>query len=239
MSLKPFLEKLNKGKLNKQEAFMMQGVILDGNFDTQGLVYVFEILNIRNGVPTGLYEEEMQGIFEASIKRSVSFKKLDFETIDIVGTGGDGFNTLNISTIAALESSKQGLKVTKHGNRSSSSKCGSADFLEVLGYYIEATPDKAYENLIDTSFTFLYAKTYHPAFRFAAPARKEFGKRTYFNYLGPLLNPARPNFMLLGIGGDFNAHKVMGPVLINSGVKKVWFIQSAEGLDELSPTSKN
>lgn len=122
--------------------------------------------------------------------------------LDVVGTGGDRLRTFNISTAAALVCAAAGVPVTKHGNRAITSACGSADVLEALGVPIEQSPDAAAQALSEQGFAFLFAPRYHPAFRHVAAARKlcaERGQRTIFNFLGPLLNPARPGAMLVGV----------------------------------------
>lgn len=124
------------------------------------------------------------------------------EILDVVGTGGDRLNTFNISTTSALVCAAAGVVVAKHGNRAITSKSGSADVLEALGVPIEQTPEQAAENLRRHGFTFLFAPRFHPAFKHIGPARKlcaERGQRTIFNFLGPLLNPARPSAMLVGV----------------------------------------
>lgn len=124
------------------------------------------------------------------------------KAVDIVGTGGDGAGSFNISTTAALLVASMGQPVIKHGNRSITSKCGSADFLEALGVPIEAEPSKLRDGLAELNFTFLFAPAWHPAFRAIMPVRKELaaaGHRTIFNLLGPLINPAQPAYQLLGV----------------------------------------
>lgn len=124
------------------------------------------------------------------------------ELLDVVGTGGDRLGTFNISTCAAIVAASAGVAVAKHGNRAVTSKVGSADVIETLGISIELTPEQAATGLRERGFVFLFAPRYHPAFRHLAPARKlcaERGQRTIFNILGPLLNPARPTAMLVGV----------------------------------------
>ena len=119
--------------------------------------------------------------------------------MEIVGTGGDGAHSFNISTTSAFVVAAAGVKVAKHGNRAASSLCGTADCLEALGVNINQTPEKALEMLEKTNFCFLFAQKYHAAMRFVGPIRKELGFRTVFNILGPLTNPAKPEYFLLGV----------------------------------------
>ena len=123
----------------------------------------------------------------------------DMDVLEIVGTGGDGANTFNISTLSALVVSAAGVPVAKHGNRAASSKCGTADCLEALGVNIAASPEVSAKLLRDIHICFLFAQNYHIAMKYVAPVRKELGIRTIFNLLGPLANPAGANLQLLGV----------------------------------------
>lgn len=123
----------------------------------------------------------------------------DMDTLEIVGTGGDRSNTINISTLAALITSAAGIKTTKHGNRAASSKCGTADCLEALGVKIDGDAEESLQSLRDNNFCFLFAQKYHPAMRFVGAVRREIGIRTMFNILGPLANPAKANMQLMGV----------------------------------------
>ena len=123
----------------------------------------------------------------------------DIDTLEIVGTGGDRSNTINISTLAALITSAAGIKTTKHGNRAASSKCGTADCLEALGVKIDGEAEESLQSLRDNNFCFLFAQKYHPAMRFVGAVRREIGIRTMFNILGPLANPAKANMQLMGV----------------------------------------
>ncbi len=154
--------------------------------------------------------------------------------IDVVGTGGDGLDTFNVSTAAAITLAGAGLRVAKHGNRAASSKCGSADVLEALGANLDISGERAAAIIEDCGFCFLFAQRYHPAFRHVGPPRREVGIRTIFNALGPLSNPARPRAMLVGVGASS-----LGPLVADAfrirGLASFKIIHSAEGLDEVSP----
>jgi anthranilate phosphoribosyltransferase len=174
------------------------------------------------------------------------------EILDVVGTGGDRLGTFNISTTAAILCAAAGVTVAKHGNRAVTSQAGSADVLEALGVRIDLTPVEAARSLRERHFAFFFAPAYHPAFKHIAPARKlcaERGQRTIFNFLGPLLNPARPSAMLVGVPRP----ELCGPlarVLQSLGVRRAMVVcgevrsekgesQAAAALDELSTLGPN
>lgn len=161
------------------------------------------------------------------------------DVLEIVGTGGDGSNSFNISTTAALIISAAGVPVAKHGNRAASSKSGAADCLEALGVNISAEPEKAAELLKTIGICFLFAQKYHTAMKYVGPIRKELGIRTVFNILGPLTNPAKATMQVMGVY-DENLLEPMAHVLSNLGVKKGMVVYGQEKLDEISicgPTS--
>lgn len=153
------------------------------------------------------------------------------DVLDIVGTGGDETNTFNISTIAALVISAGGVPVAKHGNRSVSSKCGSADCLEALGMKITLSAAESEHLLNETGMCFMYAPVYHASMKYAAPVRRELSVRTIFNILGPLANPAGANMQLLGVY-DENLVEPLARVLANLGVKRGAVVHGHDGLDE-------
>lgn len=161
----------------------------------------------------------------------------DADVLDIVGTGGDEAYTFNISTISALVISAAGVPVAKHGNRSVSSKCGSADVLEALGVKIDIPVEKSERILREIGLCFLFAPLYHSSMRYAAPVRKELGVRTIFNILGPLCSPANASLQLLGVY-DENLVEPMARVLANLGVKRAMVVHGHDGLDEVSLCSK-
>ena len=159
------------------------------------------------------------------------------EVIDTCGTGGDGKHTLNVSTAAAIVVAGAGVHVAKHGNRSVSSRCGSADVVDALGIPIDVAPDRQHQVLRDARITFLMAPAHHPALRHAAQARRELGLRTIFNALGPLVNPARASHQLVGVYDDA-LRPIMATALGKLGVKRAWVVRSVDGLDELSPSGE-
>lgn len=161
------------------------------------------------------------------------------EVLEIVGTGGDGSNSFNISTTASLIISAAGVPVAKHGNRAASSKSGAADCLEALGVNISVEPEKAVELLKEVGICFLFAQKYHTAMKYVGPIRKELGIRTVFNILGPLTNPAKATMQVMGVY-DESMLEPMAHVLSNLGVKKGMVVYGQEKLDEISicgPTS--
>lgn len=155
------------------------------------------------------------------------------DSLEVVGTGGDKSNTFNISTLSAVICAAAGIRVTKHGNRAASSKCGTADCLEALGAKIDIEPEKAEKVLEDTNMCFLFAQKYHPAMRFVGAVRKEIGIRTIFNILGPLSNPAKANMQLLGVY-DESLVEPLAHVLKNLGLKKIMVVYGMDCLDEIS-----
>ena len=156
--------------------------------------------------------------------------------LDTCGTGGDGAHTLNVSTAAAIVVAAAGVPVAKHGNRSVSSRCGSADVVAALGLPIDLEPARQADVLKEAGIAFLMAPAHHPALRHAAGARRELGVRTVFNALGPLVNPARATHQLVGVYDDA-LRPVLASVLGQLGVTRAWVVRSEDGLDEVSPAA--
>lgn len=155
------------------------------------------------------------------------------DVLDIVGTGGDGAYTFNISTVSSFVISAGGVPVAKHGGRSVSSKCGSADVLEALGINISLTASQSAEILDKIGICFMFAPVYHASMKYAAPVRKEMSVRTIFNILGPLANPAGANMQLLGVY-DENLVEPLARVLLNLGIKRAMVVHGHDGLDEVT-----
>jgi anthranilate phosphoribosyltransferase len=177
--------------------------------------------------------EEVVGAARAMRERAVRVPHGLPLVIDIVGTGGDGAHTINISTAAALVVAGCGVPVAKHGNRAASSLCGSADVLEELGVQIEQDPDVAARLLRETCMAFLFARRYHPAFRAVGPVRSELGVRTIFNVLGPLTNPAGANRQVVGVAEE--RHLVLlAEALRELGGEAAAVVHSASGIDEIA-----
>lgn len=157
----------------------------------------------------------------------------NMDVLEIVGTGGDGSNSFNISTTSALVTSAAGVPVAKHGNRAASSKSGAADCLEALGVNISVSPEKSAELLKNIHICFLFAQNYHISMKYVGPVRKELGIRTIFNILGPLANPAGANMQLMGVY-DESLVKPLAQVLSNLGVKSAMVVYGQDKLDEIS-----
>ena len=218
------------GSLSLTEAYELQKSILENRLPDSELLEIFALLD------RPLELDEFYGLYKASEEAMVRVG-MQLELLDTCGTGGDGLKTFNISTAAAILCSALGVPVAKHGNRSASGQCGSADVLEELGVKIDLNSEQVAKCIEATGFGFMFAQKFHPAFKYAAAARKTFGKRTYFNFLGPLLNPAEAAFRLVGVS-DPRMAELMGKTLIKVGVKKVLVVHSHEGMDEISATGK-
>jgi len=225
-------EKFNQeGGLSQDQARAFLSGVLSDRVATPELLEVFGILDKRM-----ITRQELEGFFEAA---SESMVKVDAggDALDTAGTGGDGLQTFNISTVAAFICAACGVRVAKHGNRSASGTCGSADVLETLGANIEMTPQAAKACLEQTGMTFFFAPLFHPAFKKAREARTLFGKRTFFNLLGPMLNPAGAPCQLIGLSDERYA-PLMGGVLQRQGRKRVWIFTGGNTMDEMSPSSE-
>lgn len=177
---------------------------------------------------------EMAMAAEAVLERAVRLPLPDNDFIDVVGTGGDGRSSFNCSTATALTLAGLGIPVVKHGNRSISSKCGSADVLERLGLPLDTPPKEVAQTLEKKHFVFLFAPLYHPSFKHIMPIRKELGIRTIFNFLGPLVNPTRPRYRLIGVPAP-EALPLIAGALAHIGGATSAVVYGAGGYDELTP----
>lgn len=199
----------------------------NGHVDSSLLASVLTALKVKGETP-----QEIAGAAIAVRACATPFPQQENDVADCVGTGGDGANTINISTTAAILAAACGLKMAKHGNRSVSSMSGSADLLEALGVNLSMSPETASECLAQANICFLYAPAYHPGFKYAGPVRKAMGIRTLFNILGPLVNPACPSTMLLGVYTP-ELIPVIAQSLSLTGVKRAWVVHGS-GLDEIA-----
>ncbi|MCX8068974.1 MAG: anthranilate phosphoribosyltransferase, partial [Thermodesulfovibrionales bacterium] len=181
-------------------------------------------------------QEEITGAAKAMRAMSIHIKSPE-GTIDTCGTGGDESGTFNISTASAIVLSSLGIPVAKHGNRSVSSKSGSADVLEAFGVKIDLSPEQVQKCLFETNFAFLFAPLFHPAMKYVAQARRDMGIRTIFNILGPITNPADTKIQIIGI---FNPKltEIIAQVLNKLGSKRALVVHGLDGLDEISISDK-
>ncbi len=216
------------GNLTGDEAAAMIGEIMDGAFTSAQAAGLLTALAMK-----GEAIDEVVGAARAMRDRSLHVEHSLPMVVDVVGTGGDNANTINISTMTALVVAAGGVAVAKHGNRAASSACGSADVLEAAGMTIDVEPERAAHMLHESGFTFMFAPRYHPAMKNVAPVRRELGVRTIFNVLGPLTNPARATHQVVGVAQE--AHiELMGEVLRGLGVRGGAIVHASSGIDEVS-----
>lgn len=223
---------VNKGDLTYDEAKQVMLEIMKGETTaTQNAAFLAALSTKSTKAET---IDKISGCAEAMRSLATPVPHPGMEVMEIVGTGGDGAHSFNISTTSAFVVAAAGVKVAKHGNRAASSLCGTADCLEALGVNINQTPEKALEMLEKTNFCFLFAQKYHAAMRFVGPIRKELGFRTVFNILGPLTNPAKPEYFLLGVYDEYLVEP-LAKVLASLGVKRAAVVYGQARLDEISP----
>lgn len=181
----------------------------------------------------GVSVAEMTGLARSMLAHATPIHLPGHQT-DLVGTGGDGARTVNISTMGTIVAAAEGARMTKHGNRAASSECGAADVLEALGVVIDLPPAATAELAAEVGAAFLFAPLYHPALRYASPTRSELGVPTVFNFLGPVANPARPSSLAVGVF-DLRMGEIIAGVLAGRGCSALVF-RGADGLDELTTT---
>jgi anthranilate phosphoribosyltransferase len=182
--------------------------------------------------------DEIAGCAEAMREHVLRVQPKRSDLVDIVGTGGDGANTYNISTAAALVAAGAGAGIAKHGNRAASSATGAADVLEALGFRLDLEPARIEQSIDELGFGFLFAQAHHPAMRHAAPVRRELGTRTVFNVLGPLTNPAGARALMLGVYAPALT-RTLAEALVQLGATRAYVVHGAGGIDELSPCGPN
>ncbi|MDP9111854.1 MAG: anthranilate phosphoribosyltransferase [Candidatus Eremiobacteraeota bacterium] len=214
--------------LSETEAAQMIGELMDGSLSPVQAAGLLSALAAK-----GERSAEIIGAARAMRERSLHVEHKLPMVIDVVGTGGDGANTINISTLTALVVAAAGVPVAKHGNRAASSACGSADVLEAAGATIDLDPVVAARMLDETRFTFMFAPRYHPAMKNVAPVRRELGVRTIFNVLGPLTNPARATHQIVGVARESHL-ELLGEVLRALGLKGGAVVHAASGIDEIA-----
>lgn len=219
---------LSGGHLTEQEATMLMDQIMDGQATPAQIGGLLIALKQK-----GEHVQEVTGFVRSMRNHSQRVTIADPDAVDGCGTGGDGAHTFNISTAAALVASAAGATVAKHGNRSVSSKCGSADLLEATGGAIDISPEKVQRCVDSVGFGFMFAPVFHPAMKHAAGPRKELGVRTVFNILGPMTNPAGVRRQVIGVYDPALMH-IMAEVLGRTGSVHVIVAHSRDGLDEFS-----
>ncbi|MBQ3113219.1 MAG: anthranilate phosphoribosyltransferase [Phascolarctobacterium sp.] len=227
---------VNKADLSYEEAYAVMNEIMSGNTTVTQNAAFLAALSTKSARAETI--DEIAGC-AAAMRDHATKVETGLNVFEIVGTGGDGANSFNISTTSALVCAAGGMKVAKHGNRAASSKCGTADCLEALGVNIQQSPTKCIELLNEVGMCFFFAQKYHTSMKYVGAIRKELGFRTVFNILGPLTNPASPKVQLLGVYDDYLVEP-LAQVLINLGIKRGMVVYGQEKLDEISasaPTS--
>ena len=213
--------------MNMEEAATVMREIMEGDATPAQLGSFLTALRLKGETP-----EEIAGM--ATVMREKALKvQVDGTLVDTAGTGGDGKGSFNVSTAAAFVAAASGLKVAKHGNRAASGSCGSADVLEALGVKIDLGPEGVKQCIEQVGIGFMFAPSFHPAMRHAAPVRREIGIRTVFNILGPLTNPAGVQCQLLGVA-DASLGETMAEVLNLLGSQHSLVVHGEDGLDELT-----
>ena len=220
----------NKQNLSFEESKAAFELLMEGNANEQEIYEFLTFLSAK-----GESSDEIAG--GVYVLRNKSKRVNVEDCIDTCGTGGDGMNTLNISTASAILLSSMGVKVAKHGNKAVSSKCGSGDVLEALKININLEPNEIENQINKNNFGFMFAPNYHSAMRFVGPTRKKIGKRTIFNMIGPLSSPALVNKQVVGVF-DKKLLKTFANALKNLDIKSAWIVNSEDGLDEISPYAK-
>ena len=229
--MKIYLDKLNnKENLTFEESKSAFNILMNGKASEDEIFNFLTLLSLKGEVSS----EIAGGVY---VLREKSKRVNNDECIDTCGTGGDGMNTLNISTASALLLASIGIKVAKHGNKAVSSKCGSGDVLEALNININLEPNLVEDQINKLNFGFMFAPNYHSAMKFVGPTRKKIGKRTIFNMIGPLSNPALVTRQVIGVF-DKKLLNIFAEALKNLGIKFAWIVNSEDGLDEISPYEK-
>ena len=229
--MKKFLEKLKrKQDLSFDESKAAFEILMEGKALEDEIFDFLTLLSKKGEVS----DEIAGGVY---VLREKSKRVSVQDCIDTCGTGGDGMNTLNISTASALLLASMGVKVAKHGNKAVSSKCGSGDVLEALNIKINLEPKEIEDQINKNNFGFMFAPNYHSAMRFVGPTRKKISKRTIFNMIGPLSSPALVERQIVGVF-DKKLLKIFANALNNLNIKLAWIVNSEDGLDEISPYAK-
>ncbi len=222
---------VTKEDLTYDEAYTVMNEIMSGETTaTQNAAFLAALSTKSTKAET---IDEISGCAAAMREHATVVDTGDMKTLEIVGTGGDGSNSFNISTTAAIVLAAGGVKVAKHGNRAASSKSGTADCLENLGVNIQLDPDQCLKGLKEANFCFMFAQKYHSSMKYVGAIRKELGFRTVFNILGPLTNPAKPTTQLLGVYDEYLLEP-LAKVLTSLGVKRGIVVYGTDKMDEIS-----
>ena len=221
---------VNKQDLTYREAYEVMNEIMSGQTSATQNAAFLAALSTKSA--RAEITDEIAGCAAAMREHAVKVET-GMEVFEIVGTGGDGAHSFNISTTSALVAAAGGMKVAKHGNRAASSQCGTADCLEALGVNIQQGPEKCRELLEKAGMCFFFAQKYHTSMKYVGAIRKELGFRTVFNILGPLTNPSSPNMQLLGVYDEYLVEP-LAQVLINLGVRRGMVVYGQDKLDEIS-----
>ncbi len=222
-----------RATLSEDEAAEVMEEIMTGVATPSQMGAFLTALHLR---PGGETVEEIAGLARVMREKAVQVhlaENIASQALDTCGTGGDGAGTFNVSTGAGILAAAAGAPVAKHGNRSATSRCGSADVLEALGVQIDLGPEQVAHCVQEVGFGFMYAPAYHPAMKHVGPTRREIGIRTVFNILGPLTNPAHTHYQVLGVA-DGSLLRKMGEVLLRLGCKHALIIHGEDGIDECS-----
>ena len=226
--MKKFIEKLKiKKNLSFDESKNAFEILMDGKASDQE---IFDFLTLMSS--KGEVSDEIAG--GVYVMRKMSRRVKVQNCLDTCGTGGDGMNTLNISTASAILLASMGVKVAKHGNKAISSKCGSGDVLEALKIGINFEPNEVEDQINKNNFGFMFAPNYHSAMKHVGPTRKKIGKRTIFNMIGPLSSPALVEKQVIGVF-EKKLLRIFAEALKNIKIKFAWIVNSEDGLDEISP----
>ena len=225
------IEKLQRRQdLTTDEAAAAMDEIMEGRAQPAQIAGLLIALAMKGERPA-----EIVGLARTMRARATKLSRIPEDVFDTCGTGGDRAHTFNVSTIAAVVVAASGVRVAKHGNRSVSSRCGSADLFEALGVNVAAPPPVVERCLMEAGIAFFFAPTFHPSMRHAGPTRKDLGVRTAFNLLGPLTNPAGASRQLVGVPRP-ELTELVARSLSLLGARRAWVVHGADGLDEISTT---
>ena len=222
---------VTKEDLTYDEAFQVMNEIMSGETTaTQNAAFLAALSTKSTRAET---IDEISGCAAAMRSHAIPVDTGDMDCLEIVGTGGDGAHSFNISTTSVFILAAEGVKVAKHGNRAASSQCGTADCLEALGVNIQQSPEDCVRLLREVGICFMFAQKYHTSMKYVGAIRKELGFRTVFNILGPITNPASPNYQLLGVYDEYLVEP-LAKVLTSLGVKRGVVVYGQDKLDEIS-----